>query len=95
MFLRVFVFALEKISASDWLRCQFLESQSKVVCICTLSAFYHMAKQHSKGISTQATDETILQSSVQYMCAHTLCVLLPRSPPMSIPKAYRVIIVTE
>ena len=52
-----YVFALDKISASDWLRRQFLPvvltSQSEVVCICTLSAFYHMAKQHSKGISTQ------------------------------------------
>ena len=32
-----------------------LASQSEVACICTLSAFYHVAKQHSKGVSTQAT----------------------------------------
>ena len=32
----------------------------EVACICTLSAFYCMAKQHSKGVSTQATDEAIL-----------------------------------
>ena len=31
---------------------------SKVACICTLSAFYHMARKHSKGVSTQATNET-------------------------------------
>ena len=39
----------------DWLRRQFLAvvlaAQEEVVCICTLSAFYHMAKQHSKGVS--------------------------------------------
>ena len=41
--------------ASDWLRRQFLAvvlvSQSKVACIWTLSAFYHMAKQHSSEVS--------------------------------------------
>ena len=45
----------------DWLRRQFLAvvlaSQLEVACICTLSAFYHLAKQHSKGVSTQASDE--------------------------------------
>ena len=61
-----------EISASDWLIHQFLAvvlvSQSEVVCIYTVSAFYHMAKQCSKGVSPQATDETAEQSSVQYMC---------------------------
>ena len=37
----------------DWLGRQFLAmvlaSQSEVVCICTLSAFYYMAKQHSRS----------------------------------------------
>ena len=52
---RTYVFELDKISASDWLRRQFLAvglaSQSEVACICTLSALYHMAKQQSKGVS--------------------------------------------
>ena len=48
-----------------------LASQSEVTCICTLTAFYHMAKQHSKGVSTQATDGTTVQSSVQYIYVHT------------------------
>ena len=42
-----------EISASDWLRHQFLAvvlaSQSEVACICTLSAFYYMAKQQSRA----------------------------------------------
>ena len=67
----VCVFALDKLSASDWLRRQFLAvvlaSQSEVACICILSAFYHMAKQHSKEVSTQTTDGTTVQSSVQYI----------------------------
>ena len=41
-----------EISAFDWLGRQFLAVvlafQSEVACICTLSAFYHMAKQHSR-----------------------------------------------
>ena len=64
----------------DWLRHQFLAvvlaSQSYVAYICTLSTFYNMAKQHSKKISTQATDETTVQSSVQYMCTHS-CLKIP------------------
>ena len=35
----------------------FWRSQSEVACICTASAFHDMAKQHSKWVSTQATDE--------------------------------------
>ena len=50
---------------------------SKVACICTLSAFYHMARKHSKGVSTQATNETTVQPSVQYMCTHS-CPQAPR-----------------
>ena len=60
------------MSASNWLRCQFLAvvlvSQSEVAYICELSAFYHMAKQHSKGVSTQAT---VVYSPVYSTCAHT------------------------
>ena len=39
-----------------------------MISCCNLSALYHMAKQHSKGVSTQATDKTTVQSSVQYLC---------------------------
>ena len=51
-----------EIRASDWLRHQFLAVVLAFPmrgCVCTLSAFYHMAKQHSKGVSTQATDKTV------------------------------------
>ena len=80
----VYVSALDKISASDWLRRQVLASQSEVVCICTLSAFYHMAKQHSKWVSTQATDRT---TTVQYIYVHNSCPsYCPRSPQTASPK---------
>ena len=36
------------LDASFWLLAVVLASQSEVACICTLIAFYHMAKQHSK-----------------------------------------------
>ena len=35
---------------------QNIPDQSEVACICTLSAFYHMAKQHRRVV-THATDE--------------------------------------
>ena len=44
---------------------------TEVVCICTLSAFYHMAKQYNREVSGQATDEKIVISRVQYMCTHS------------------------
>ena len=43
-----------------------IPKQSEVVCICKLSSFCHMARQHSNGGSSQATDKTTVQSRVQY-----------------------------
>ena len=36
---------------------QNIPDQSEVACICTLSAFYDMAKQHCREVSPHATDE--------------------------------------
>ena len=36
---------------------QNIPDQSEVACICTLSAFYNMAKQHCREVSPHATDE--------------------------------------
>ena len=51
----------------------------EVVCICTLSAFYQMVKQHSKGVSTQATNKSTVHSSVQYSPRYC-----PRAPTTQI-----------
>ena len=56
----------------------------EVSCICTLSAFYHMAKQHTKGVSTQATDGTTVKSSAQYRCTYSCPRYCPWAPTTQI-----------
>ena len=54
---------------------QLYSHYTEVAGICTLSAFYHMAKPHSSKVSAQASDETTEQS--QYSKVNVFAQLPP------------------
>ena len=47
--------------------------------VCTLSAFYHMAKQHSKGVSSKTTDETGSRLAMRTLFSHFFPLFSPSS----------------
>ena len=66
-----------------------LASQSEVVCICTLSDFYHMAKQHSKGASTQTTDKTTVHQENLESPPHPFSARFAHIPLLTLTTFYK------
>ena len=50
------------VSRYKWTVQKHATSVAEIACFCTLSAFYNMAKQHSREVSAQATDKTTVES---------------------------------